>query len=76
MNAPNQDRFHKLIHENHMYGLWEIASQMTPQPQPAILPGGNGRRWGSREVGTAGLATSARCNFQPGPNAPGRRPTR
>src|SRR5207344_1402779 len=26
-----------LIHENHMYGLWEIASQMTPQPRPEAV---------------------------------------
>jgi gentisate 1,2-dioxygenase len=42
MNAPEQrgteDAFHKLIHENHMYGLWEIASQMTPQPRPEAVP--------------------------------------
>jgi len=40
MNAPirHADAFHKLIHENHMYGLWEIASQMTPQPQPEAIP--------------------------------------
>ena len=42
MNAPvrhaAEDAFHKLIHENHMYGLWEIASQMTPQPRPEAIP--------------------------------------
>jgi len=40
MNAPirTEDAFHKLIHENHMYGLWEIASQMTPQPRPEAVP--------------------------------------
>src|SRR6267378_2871632 len=40
MNAPirHADAFHKLIHENHMYGLWEIASQMTPQPRPEAIP--------------------------------------
>src|SRR5688572_16558181 len=40
MNAPSkgEDAFHRLIHENHMYGLWEIASQMTPQPRPEALP--------------------------------------
>ena len=39
MNAPvTEDAFHKLIHEHHMYGLWEIASQMTPQPQPEAIP--------------------------------------
>ena len=24
--------FHQRIHDNHMYGLWELASQMTPHP--------------------------------------------
>jgi gentisate 1,2-dioxygenase len=40
MNAPirTEDAFHKLIHENHMYGLWEIASQMTPHPRPDAVP--------------------------------------
>jgi len=40
MNAPirTEDAFHKLIHENHMYGLWEIASQMTPHPRPEAVP--------------------------------------
>src|SRR5207248_11257089 len=39
MNAPikTEDGFHQLIHENHMYGLWEIASQMTPQPRPEAI---------------------------------------
>ena len=36
MNAPTktEDPFHQLIHRNHMWGLWEIASQMTPHPMP------------------------------------------
>jgi len=40
MNAPvkAEDSFHQLIHQNHMYGLWEIASQMTPQPRPEAVP--------------------------------------
>jgi gentisate 1,2-dioxygenase len=42
MNAPirtqTEDAFHKLIHENHMWGLWEIASQMTPHPRPEAIP--------------------------------------
>ena len=39
MNAPirTEDAFHKLIHDNHMYGLWEIASQMTPHPRPEAV---------------------------------------
>jgi gentisate 1,2-dioxygenase len=42
MNAPgrreSEDAFHKLIHEHHMWGLWEIASQMTPHPKPEAIP--------------------------------------
>lgn len=40
MNAPirTEDAFHKLIHDNHMWGLWEIASQMTPHPRPDAIP--------------------------------------
>lgn len=36
MNAPTktEDAFHQLIHQNHIWGLWEIASQMTPHPKP------------------------------------------
>jgi gentisate 1,2-dioxygenase len=39
MNAPvkTEDAFHQLIHKNHMWGLWEIASQMTPQPRPEAI---------------------------------------
>ena len=34
MNAPTktEDAFHQTIHQNHIWGLWEIASQMTPHP--------------------------------------------
>jgi gentisate 1,2-dioxygenase len=39
MNAPTktEDAFHQLIHQNHMWGLWEIASQMTPHPKPQAI---------------------------------------
>ena len=39
MNAPTktEDAFHQLIHQNHMWGLWEIASQMTPHPRPEAV---------------------------------------
>ena len=30
--------FHERMHANHMYGLWELASQMTPHPQPKMIP--------------------------------------
>jgi gentisate 1,2-dioxygenase len=30
--------FHERIHANHMYGLWELASQMTPHPRPKMIP--------------------------------------
>lgn len=30
--------FHQRMHANHMYGLWELASQMTPVPQPKAIP--------------------------------------
>ena len=41
MNAPTKTedvRFIRLIHRNHMWGLWEIASQMTPHPRPQAVP--------------------------------------
>ncbi len=30
--------FHERMHAGHMYGLWELASQMTPQPMPKAIP--------------------------------------
>jgi gentisate 1,2-dioxygenase len=29
--------FHERMHAAHMYGLWELASQMTRQPQPKMF---------------------------------------
>jgi gentisate 1,2-dioxygenase len=33
-----REEFHDRMHANNMYGLWELASQMTPQPQPKMVP--------------------------------------
>ena len=30
--------FHERMHANNMYGLWELASQMTAHPQPKMVP--------------------------------------
>jgi len=38
LELPAEDAFHKRIHANHMYGLWELASQMTPHPVPQMVP--------------------------------------
>jgi len=35
--VKTEDKFHQLIHQNHMWGLWEIASQMTPHPRPEAV---------------------------------------
>jgi len=32
------EQFHDLIHSNHMYGLWELASLMTPHPETKLIP--------------------------------------
>ena len=32
-----REAFHQRMHANNMYGLWELASQMTPQPQPKMI---------------------------------------
>ncbi len=32
-----REAFHERMHANHMYGLWELASQMTPRPQPKMI---------------------------------------
>jgi len=29
--------FHQRMHANNLYGLWELASQMTSQPQPKMI---------------------------------------
>ena len=31
-----REAFHQRMHSNHMYGLWELASQMTPHPKPKM----------------------------------------
>src|SRR5690349_15659714 len=36
--SPARDKFHEQMHGKHMYGLWELASQMTPNPQPKAIP--------------------------------------
>ena len=33
-----REAFHERMHANNMYGLWELASQMTAQPQPKMIP--------------------------------------
>jgi len=30
--------FHERMHASHMYGLWELASQMTRHPEPQAIP--------------------------------------
>src|SRR5262245_56339877 len=30
--------FHERMHASHMYGLWELASQMTRHPEPKAIP--------------------------------------
>jgi gentisate 1,2-dioxygenase len=33
-----EEGFHDRIHAGHMYGLWELASQMTGHPKPRAVP--------------------------------------
>jgi gentisate 1,2-dioxygenase len=33
-----RETFHERMHANHMYGLWELASQMTAHPKPKMIP--------------------------------------
>jgi len=35
--ASLREAFHERMHANHMYGLWELASKMTPHPQPKMV---------------------------------------
>ena len=35
--ASFREAFHERMHANHMYGLWELASQMTSHPQPKMV---------------------------------------
>jgi hypothetical protein len=30
------EQFHQWIHDHHMYGLWELARQMTARPMPEM----------------------------------------
>src|SRR5688500_14459383 len=39
--------FHERMHANNMYGLWELARQMTPHPQPKMIP--HMWRWSTTE---------------------------
>jgi gentisate 1,2-dioxygenase len=34
--TPSSEAFHERLHANHMYGLWELASQMTAHPTPKM----------------------------------------
>lgn len=36
--TTTKEAFHERIHAAHMYGLWELASQMTPHPMPKMVP--------------------------------------
>jgi gentisate 1,2-dioxygenase len=47
MNARDQhahsqvgtdDAFHRMIHSHHIHGLWEVAAQKTPHPEPQAIP--------------------------------------
>ena len=38
--------FHERMHANNMYGLWELASQMTGQPMPKL-------KWSFSDIGNA-----------------------
>ena len=33
-----EKEFHEKMHAAHMYGLWELASQMTKHPEPTAIP--------------------------------------
>ncbi len=33
-----ETEFHERMHAAHMYGLWELASQMTRHPEPKAIP--------------------------------------
>jgi gentisate 1,2-dioxygenase len=34
--SVSSEEFHRRIHDNYMYGLWELASQMTVHPMPKM----------------------------------------
>src|SRR5215467_14615898 len=33
-----EKEFHEKMHAAHMYGLWELAGQMTKHPEPKAIP--------------------------------------
>jgi gentisate 1,2-dioxygenase len=37
LTTVEQD-FHQRLHDAHIYGLWELASQMTARPEPRAIP--------------------------------------
>ena len=73
--------FHERMHANHMYGLWELASQMTPHPQPKMVPymwkGPSSSRSSSSPARSCRSARSAAHSSSSIPDsmAAGRRPT-
>src|SRR2546430_3186090 len=36
--TATEKEFHEKMHAAHMYGLWELASQMTKHPEPKAIP--------------------------------------
>src|SRR5215831_3440701 len=36
MATVTTEKFHRWMHDHHMYGLWELASQMTARPMPEM----------------------------------------
>jgi gentisate 1,2-dioxygenase len=36
MATVTTEEFHQRMHDHHMYGLWELASQMTAHPRPEM----------------------------------------
>jgi gentisate 1,2-dioxygenase len=38
VSAATSEAFHERMHSSHMYGLWELASQMTAHPLTKMVP--------------------------------------
>src|SRR5438105_14877493 len=36
--TATEKEFHEKMHAAHMYGLWELASQVTGHPEPKAIP--------------------------------------
>ena len=72
-----ETEFHERMHAAHMYGLWELASQMTRHPEPQAIPymwkaSRCSRRWCARPARRCRSARSGGRSSSSIPDCDGR----